>query len=42
MLLWLNGLTAAPFKSVIDTLIDEYTLKPMELTRFLDNDDFLI
>ena len=42
MLLWLNGLTAAPFKSVLDTLIDDYATKPLDLGMFLEEDEFRI
>lgn len=45
MLLWLNGLPGighSPQKTVLDTLMETFSKKPIEIGKFLDEDDFVI
>jgi len=45
MLIWLNGLTGITpqsHKNPIETLMEVYAHKPINIARFLEEDEFLI
>lgn len=46
MLLWLNGLPGIPgltsHRNPVETLIETYSKKPLEIGKFLEEDEFLI